>query len=56
MGQLGHCHADVSGTLMKMLEEIVTLKNVSGVKISRNGHYESRQNGINEEVRKIYTS
>jgi allantoin racemase len=45
---------DVSGTLMKMAEMMVTLNNVSGVKISRIGYYKSPPKETYDEVRKIY--
>ena len=45
---------DVSGTLMKMAEMMVTLKNVSGVNVSRVGYYRSPSKELYDEVRKIY--
>ena len=45
---------DVSGVLMKMTEMMVTLKNVSGVHVSRFGYYKSPSKELYNEVRKIY--
>ena len=45
---------DVSGTLMKMAEMMVTLRQVSGVKVSRIGYYGSPLKRTYDEVRKIY--
>ena len=45
---------DVTGALMKMAEMMVTLKNVSGVNVSRVGYYRSPSKELYDEVRKIY--
>jgi allantoin racemase len=46
---------DVTGVLMKMAEMMVTLKNVSGVSVSRVGYYRSPSKELYDEVSKIYS-